>query len=112
MHVVKWVGESGATYDFELLKITDVMPDDPCCYVFMKTDGDKWEPIYPPGGEAFRETDNLLLRMEKHPNAKEIIDNGATHVGVHSEPNRHSIMARRFIVRDLNATHMPDDTPF
>ena len=114
MHVVEWKGESGEVYGFQLFKITEGMDDEPGCYVFMKTDGKNWQPVFPPGGEAFMEADDLRERMERHPNANDIIDGGATHIGVYSEPpNRYNRLARRFIVRDLNASHPPrSDDPF
>ena len=99
MHVVRWSGQSGRSYDFQLYSVGDALPLIPGVYVFTKPrDDDLWGAIY------FGETGDLSDRFDNHHAMPCITTNGATHLGIHTEGMLIE-QARTAAERDLLAKH-------
>ena len=95
--MVRWIGESGQPYDFELHPIGQEFAEIPAVYVFAKSIKSSKRPgEYVWGAIYFGETGDLSDRFDSHHKMPCIRRNGATHIGiytvsVYSEDERRAI---------------------
>ena len=75
---VKWPGQSGTEYPYEIHPIEDAFRASPANYIYARQSEDgNWEPIY------IAQTRDLLQRLEGHVTVQDAINQGATHIHVH-----------------------------
>jgi len=76
--IVRWPGQSGTEYTYEVYPIDAVLPPVPGNYIYARQleDGG-WVPIY------IAQTRDLHQRLEGHVSLEDAMANGATHLHVH-----------------------------
>ena len=101
MQVVKWTGNSGREYDFELHPIGTAFNAVGACYIFTKgTLLTGWEAIY------IGQTKDLSQRFDNHHAMLCIMENGATHIAVHTLDMGDPV-ARALVENDLLTNRNP-----
>lgn len=80
MDKITATGKSGRKYQFTVNKFNSRVPQEAGVYLFLKQNGDSYNPIYIGQTHSFHE--RIYLYLEQHNAFKCIRRNGATHVGV------------------------------
>jgi hypothetical protein len=75
---LKWPGESGKEYRYDIYPLGVTFKAVPGNYIYAKeTDGGCWVPVF------IGQTRDLNQRLEGHEQQEHAIQNGATHIHVH-----------------------------
>ena len=99
--IVRWTGNSGSVYDFELYPISTDFNPIGACYIFTKrmNTGD-WQDIY------IGQTQDLSERFDNHHAMPCIRQNGATHICIYTA-GMHDPVARTIVENDLLINRNP-----
>ena len=75
---MRWPGQSGKEYQYEILPIDTAFKPLPGNFIYAKQSEDgNWVPVY------IAQTRDLHQRLEGHVSVDDAIANGATHIHVH-----------------------------
>ena len=95
---VRWTGESGKGYDYEVYEIGTNWNDVGGNYIFAKMVNGSWSAVY------IGQTSSFKDRLPSHPELPCVRRNGGTHIHAHTNTNAQSRLDEE---TDLIRRHKP-----